>query len=37
VTVDYDRASGGLKFSVKTRTDGKREGEADSRKSTAAA
>jgi ATP-dependent Clp protease ATP-binding subunit ClpB len=37
VTVDYDRASGGLKFSVKTRTDAKREGEADSRKSTAAA
>jgi ATP-dependent Clp protease ATP-binding subunit ClpB len=37
VTVDYDRASGGLKFSVKTRTDAKREEESGSRKSASAA
>jgi ATP-dependent Clp protease ATP-binding subunit ClpB len=37
VTVDYDRASGGLKFSVKTRTDAKRDEESGSRKSASAA
>jgi ATP-dependent Clp protease ATP-binding subunit ClpB len=37
VTVDYDRASGGLKFNVKTRTDAKRDEESGSRKSASAA
>jgi ATP-dependent Clp protease ATP-binding subunit ClpB len=37
VAVDYDRASGGLKFNVKTRTDAKREEDSGSRKSASAA
>ena len=37
VTVDYDRASGGLKFNIKTRTDAKRDEESGSRKSASAA
>jgi ATP-dependent Clp protease ATP-binding subunit ClpB len=37
VTVDYDRASGGLKFNVKIRTDTKRDEESGSRKSASAA
>jgi ATP-dependent Clp protease ATP-binding subunit ClpB len=37
VSVDYDRASGGLKFNVKTRTDAKREEDSGSRKSASAA
>jgi ATP-dependent Clp protease ATP-binding subunit ClpB len=37
VIVDHDRAGGGLKFNVKSRTDAKPDEESDSRKSTAAA
>jgi ATP-dependent Clp protease ATP-binding subunit ClpA len=37
VTVDYDRASGGLKFNIKVRTDTKRDEESGSRKSASAA